>query len=346
MTCIHLSSPHASRAWFRQTPNMDGCWNGLQFCLEDPEHEAEWLVAYDRHQDPLETRVPKARRVLVISEPPDFQAYSKAYLNQFGIILSSYKIKDFHGLTRITQTALPWFYGMNVGADEPMPISKDWQSLQQPTRPIGERTFEITAICSTKSQTKNQVRRLRFLRLLKAELGDRLKIFGRGFDPLTDKAEVIDNSRYHLALENNLIPHGWTEKTADTILGGAFLIHGGSPAIADEFDKDGLLWIDLTRPREAVQRISQCLEADRARDDRAINAMQANKERLMHEHNLFAVLNKMVIDLSPDLAESPALAKPEPICWFKPSRLSRSFKLPRAVKRLLWRMEIALLERD
>ena len=66
----------------------------------------------------------------------------------------------------------------------------------------------------------------------------------------------------------------------------------------------------------------------------------------MHEHNLFAVLNKMVIDLSPDLAESPALAKPEPIGWVKPSRLSRSLKLPRAVKRLLWRMEIALLERD
>nr|WP_321442727.1 hypothetical protein [uncultured Cohaesibacter sp.] len=346
MKIVHLSSVHFSKAIYRQTPDSAGFWGELSFPLEDREQKADWLVVFDRHQDHLQTRVPKERRALVVSEPPEFQSYPQSYLDQFGILLSPYPIKGFKGLTRLTQTGLPWFYGMNIGAGGASHVSKDWQALQQPTRPIEERTFEITAICSTKSQTKNQVRRLRFLRLLKAELGDRLKIFGRGFDPLTDKAEVIDNSRYHLALENNLMPHGWTEKTADTLLGGAFLIHGGSPAIADEFDKDGLLWIDLTRPREAVQRIRQCLEVDRARDDRAIKAMQANKERLMHEHNLFAVLNKMVIDLSPDLAESPALAKPVPIGWVKPSRLSRSLKLPRAVKRLLWRMEIALFERD
>ncbi|WP_114008187.1 hypothetical protein [Cohaesibacter intestini] len=345
MTCIHFSSSHATIALFRQTPGSDGCWNDLQVILEDPEQKADWLVAYDRHKAPLKTRVPKARRVLVISEPPDFQAYPEAYLDQFGIVLSPYNVKGFKGLTRITQTALPWFYGMDIGAGGSLHVSKDWQALSQPVRTLEDRSLELTAICSTKSQTKNQVRRLRFLRLLKVALGERLTIFGRGFQPLEDKAEVIENSRYHLALENNLLPHGWTEKTADTLLGGAFLIHGGSPAIADDFDKDGLLWIDLTRPRESVERIRQCLDQGRAGNERAAIAMQANKDRLMHEHNLFAVLDKLVIDLSPELADIPLLERPEPIRWIKASRLSRLLKVPRAAKRLLWHMEITLFER-
>ncbi|WP_319533341.1 hypothetical protein, partial [uncultured Cohaesibacter sp.] len=252
-------------------------------------------------------------------------------------------IPAFKGRQILGHTALPWFYGMTVGGGGEEFVSKLWPDLEAPTRPVGERTLELTAICSTKTQTKNQIRRLRFLRILKAELGDRLTIYGRGFERLDDKAAVIENSRYHLALENNLADNGWTEKTADAVLGGAYLIHGGAAAINRDFDERGLLWIDLTRPYESARKVKACLDLDPASTDIVQSVMAANKTRLMQEHNLFALLYRYLEDLSADCGDVPALEVAEPIKWFGKSK--RLLKLPRPLRRLVWQISIGLFER-
>ncbi|SNY90488.1 hypothetical protein SAMN04515647_0656 [Cohaesibacter sp. ES.047] len=345
MRHLHFSSLHASEALFRQTPNNDGQWQDLRVTLEDPDQTADWLVVYDRHSEPLNTCVPVERRILMVSEPPEFQAYPKAYLDQFGILLSPYPIPAFKGRQIIGHTALPWFYGMNVGGGGEQFVRKLWPDLIGPTPPMENRPLELTAVCSTKTQTKNQVRRLRFLDILKDMLGDRLTIYGRGFERLDDKADVINKSRYHLALENNLAAHGWTEKTADPILGGAFLIHGGSAAIKADFDEDGLLFIDLCRPHEAAQKVKACLDADPAATDKAKVAMAANKAWLMEEHNLFALLNRHVEALAPERDASPQLEQPEPVKWYGKSAAKRLFKLPRPLRRAFWKASINLFER-
>ena len=348
MKTVHLSSLHFSVSINRQTPHNDGLWGDLSVSLADPQGTADWLVVYDRHADPLETYVPKERRILMVSEPPEFQSYPQSYLDQFGILLAPYAIRHFRGQQIITQTALPWFYGMNVGGGGEQVVSKYWPDLSDDTSAISvgdRREWELTAICSTKTQTKNQVRRLRFLSLLKEQLGDRLKIFGRGFERLDDKAQVIEKSRYHLALENNLLPHGWTEKTADPVLGGAFPIHAGAKTIYEDFDPEGLLWIDLARPHEAVARIVACLEKDRAGSEQAQKAMQVNKQRLMQEHNLFALLDRQIAELADRYGHIPVLAKKETIHWYGKPLGKRLLKLPRALRRFVWKMQIALLER-
>ena len=341
---LHFSSRHASPALFRQTPGNDGRWQDMVVTLEDPEQQARWLVVYDRHREPLLTRVPRERRILMVSEPPEFQAYDASYLAQFGSLLSPYPIPAFKGRQIITQTALPWFYGMNVGGGGDNAVAKFWSELEAPTLQGSERRFEITAICSTKTQTKNQVRRLRFLRLLKAELGDRLTIFGRGFEPLDDKAGVIEQSRYHLALENNLQPNGWTEKTADAILGGAFPLHGGSSAITADFDSDGLVWLDLTRPRMAVAAVLDCLERNPAASPQGVAAMARNKNRLMQEHNLFSLLQRQIGALANECGQAPQCASATEIVWYKGA--AKGLRLPRPLRRLVWQMQIALFERD
>ena len=345
MRHLHFSSPHASPALFRQTPDNDGRWEDMTVMLEDPEQSADWLVVYDRHKEPLVTRVPVERRILMVSEPPEFQAYPAAYLAQFGTLLSPYPIPAFRGRQILGHTALPWFYGMNVGGGGEQFVSKLWPDLEAPPRPVGERGLEVSAICSTKTQTKNQIRRLRFLDILKAELGDRLTIYGRGFERLDDKAAVIENSRYHLALENNLADNGWTEKTADALLGGAYLIHGGAATINRDFDERGLLWIDLTRPHESARKVKACLDLDPASTDMVQSVMAANKTRLIEEHNLFALLHRRLDELTAECGAVPALEAAEPINWYGKSASKRLFKLPRPLRRLVWQISIGLFER-
>ena len=344
---VHFSSVHASAALLRQTPKGDGHWGEIVVRLEpESADEASWLVVYDRHKEPLATSVPRERRILMVSEPPEFQSYPKSYLDQFGLLLTPYAIARFEGQQIITQTALPWFYGMDIGAGGSQAVNRPWADLTAETAPMEARPFELTAICSNKAQTKNQIRRLRFLAILKAMLGDRLTIFGRGFNPLDDKAAVIDQSRYHLVLENNLLPHGWTEKTADAILGGAFPVHVGAREIAQDFDSTGMLWIDVTKPHEAARAVKACLDEKRAEKPLTRQAMHANKDRLLYEHNLFALLDRLIRDQLSDREKSAALCDPAPILWHGRSPASKWLRPPKLIRKWVWRAEIALLERQ
>ncbi len=350
MAIIHLSSPHLSSLHFRQTPNGDGVWEDHQFILDDPDHKADWLVVYDRPAAALSTRVPKERRILMVSEPPEFQNYTQGFLDQFGTVYSPQALEMARDKSVEGQSALPWFYGMEVGGNDHGDISKNWDDLLAPTKTLDERQWELTAICSDKKQTKNQIRRLRFLKILKELLGDRLRIFGRGFEVLDDKAEVIESSQHHLVLENNLLPLGWTEKMADPVLGGSFPFHGGSEQISKDFDPAGLVWIDMTQPYASAQKILEFLDSRKAFTAEASQAMQANKQRLMQEHNLFAVIVALV--QSKNAVGGVALSSNEDgkadaqmITWSKQPRWKRLFRKPKFINRLTWEIEVRLFER-
>src|SRR6476620_9718203 len=50
--------------------------------------DAEWLVVYDDISKPVSTLVPRARRMLFVTEPPGIKTYPRRFLDQFGTIVS------------------------------------------------------------------------------------------------------------------------------------------------------------------------------------------------------------------------------------------------------------------
>jgi hypothetical protein len=337
-TIIQLTSNNDLKSFARQTPAGDGVWGDYQFELVNGRHDADWLIAFDEPHLGCQTDLPRSRRILFRTEPQSIKFYSADFLNQFGTIVAIDACSSFYGTTILSQTALPWTYGLDFSNPDK---ALQWDALG--TNRSHPAKGEISVVCSTKNMNINQSRRIRFLDLLKDALGERLTIYGRGFEPIADKKDAIDGFRYHLVLENNLLAHGWTEKLADPILGGVFPISAGAPNLNDYFDPQGFACIDITKPKQAVAQVLNILEQDRAAI--AGEAMAENKRRLMFEHNMFPLCCKIVEQLKRE--QEAVLQRSTELYSFLPNikpKWKKMLAIPKPLRPLTRKLYLALTE--
>lgn len=288
---VHFSTHHRARHIFRQTPEGDGKWHDLEFVFSDPEQSAQWLVVYDEPPKDLTVSVPWQRRILLLTEPPGIKFYPTAYLNQFGIVVSPMSLSASYRGTQVNQqSALAWHYGINMDLEDRNIGALDWRALA--AGPNKNKTEILSVICSNKRKTAQQIHRLAFVEYLQKRLGDCVHIFGRGFRPIPDKADAIAPYRYHVVLENNLIDHFWTEKLADSYLGGAFPFFAGCSNIDNYFSFRSFSSIDVRSPGPAVDVIEAAL--DQNLYDSSVDHLCDARRRVMEVHNLFAVCSKLL----------------------------------------------------
>jgi hypothetical protein len=300
MVRVRLSPGESLGFSFRQTPDGDGRWGQVHFSPRDDESEADWLVVYDTPEPGLITRVPRARRIVLLPEPVSIKTYPASFIAQFGIVLSPSPVR-VEGVRWVRMhPCAPWFLGCTVGGRERGGVSTGFRAFENAGLAAleagGAGRARLSAICSRKRLNRNQVRRLRFLDRLKRELGPDLDIFGRGFSDLPDKARGIVPYRYHMVLENNLERCAWTEKLADPLLAGVYPIFAGGEGLDEHFDPKGFSRIDITRPRAAVEKVREILESDPVARPDVQAAMRENRRRLMHEHQLFPVLAREILE--------------------------------------------------
>ena len=336
---------------FRQTPADDGCWHGMRFTFDAVGECADFLVVYDEAPAGFTTRLPVSRRILFLSEPRTIKRYPQHYLDRFGTVVSISDQPHYKGNLVRHNPALPWMYGLDINNPDGPQNYLRWLELERADAEAHPARGELSVVCSTKTMNLNQARRLRFLHMLKQRLGDRLTVFGRGFNPVEDKAEGLDGFRYHLVLENNLLEHGWTEKLADPILAGSFPIVSGGENLNRYFDPAGFRTINTQRPREAVENVLAILEEDPRRQ--AADAMRRNKERLMQEHNFFALCSRIARRHSDVLAdaEGPPIATTRPLdhpeAIPKPTRrrIDRLLSVPKPLRKPLRWAYLVVAER-
>lgn len=344
MTVIQLATAQTFDFLLRQSRDGDGRWGGIRLVPGSGTGEgADWLVVYDQPPRGLATRLPRDRRIVFLPEPVSIKHYDPAFISQFGIAVTSSPLPGFDGEARHMQPSSPWFYGAGLGASAGGLPRLGFAELAAREVPCAPERGLISAVCSTKTLNRNQVRRLRFLRRAKAALGARLDIYGRGFREVADKAEGLDGYRYHLVLENNLDPHCWIEKMADPLLAGVYPIVAGGPELDRYFDPLGFTALDITRPDTALKTLLAVLEADPVARVEVQEAMRENRRRLMEEHQVFPVLDRLVAgrgEGAPSL-----LAEAEPIHPPARAPYRRLIQALRPLRRAADRLHLALVER-
>lgn len=337
MTVIQLAAAQSFDFLLRQSREGDGCWDDIRLAPGNGTGEdADWLVVYDQPPRGLATRLPRERRIVFLPEPVSIKHYDPAFISQFGIAVTSSPLPGFDGEALHMQPSSPWFYGTGLGASAGGATRLGFAELAARPVPCEPARGLISAVCSTKTLNRNQVRRLRFLRRAKAILGEQLDIYGRGFREVADKAEGLDGYRYHLVLENNLDPHCWTEKLADPLLAGTYPIIAGGPGVETYFDPLGFTALDITRPRTALKTLLDVLEADPVSRPEVQEAMRENRRRLMEEHQVFPVLQKVIAGRGEGaptlLAEAEAIRPPARAPYRRLTQALRPFR--RAADRL------------
>lgn len=237
----------SAEQWLRRFPGGIPRWGRCVFDFDPESRNYDWLVVYDdlprqlggdsRHRDEL-LACPRERTLLITTEPSSVKAYGRAYVQQFGHVLTSQEPWALrHPRAIHYQTGLIWFYGMQsphgtydamVRADTP------------PAKPA-----LIATVCSSKRMGHTlHAARYDFTQALKARMPE-LEVFGHGVRPIVDKAEAVDPFSYHIAVENHVAEHHWTEKLADPFLGYSLPFYFGAPNTADYFPPESFIPINI-----------------------------------------------------------------------------------------------------
>ncbi|MGB5541473.1 MAG: glycosyltransferase family 10 [Gammaproteobacteria bacterium] len=291
---VKLLSPLTQRYFMHQFPGGIPAWGNCQFSFAPEDRDYDWLVVYEdlpglpdvpRNRRCEELACAAAHTLLTTTEPSSIKHYGNPYTRQFGCVLTSQEEWALPHRDRIfSQAGLAWIYG--VGEAHEIPFD------DMLARPPAHKTRDLSMVFSPKRQRHTlHHRRNRFMRQLMDEVPE-MDVYGRGARPLDDKAEALDAYRYHVAVENFIGPHHWTEKLADAFLGMTLPFYCGCPNATDYFPPESFIPVDMNDPQGAAHIIRSAIAAGEY--ERRLSAIIEARRRVLYEYNLFAVLAREI----------------------------------------------------
>lgn len=271
--------------WASQTPANSGAWGNCQFVFDRDSQHYDWLVVIDdlsrgHTSQPEILSCADEHTLLVTTEPPTITRYGRSFAAQFQHVLTSQDQQSLPHPNRIhSHTGNLWFNGHSY--DEIVDNG------------IPQKTATLSTVCSSKQQRHTiHKNRYDFTYWLKQQLPE-LEIFGHGVRHIEKKYEALDKYRYHLAIENHIALHHWTEKLADPLLSGAVPIYYGCTNIDEYFPKDSYIAIDINNREEAYDTIKSCISDPQDYENR-LDALKAAQRLVLNEYNLLAMLDRLI----------------------------------------------------
>ncbi len=258
-------------------------WGGAEFHYQ-PDGDAydAWVVWQSNAglAEAIALECPPTRTLLVLREPPDILTLPLDYTRQFGGILGpdtryGNPHTFYHQFGQVWHVEQTYQQLLNC----PPPQKKGW----------------ISAVTSSKAGTKGQQLRLRLLEGLKAHFKDRLVHFGRGHNETRSKWDAILPFRYHLALENGIWPHYWSEKLSDAYLGWSYPLYMGCPNLAEYFEKDACLTLDPHDLKGCIRNIERLMESDGY--ESSIPSLRRSREKILREFHFYPTILRCLDEL-------------------------------------------------
>ena len=271
----------------RQTPGSLGVskCGKYKFYLNQPFEDPDFWVVMGKSLKKKETcRVAPENTILLFGEPKSVLNYPKRYRDQFGMVCSCQENLKHRNVV-YTPATLPWYVGWQAknGRSE---YTIDYDYLENTPTPA--KTKLISVITSNKAFTKGHQDRIHFVEKLKQHYGDKLDVFGRGFNEFDDKWDVLAPYKYHIAIENSSSKYYWTEKISDCYLSGTFPIYYGCTNLNEYFPEKSYKMIDIQRFDEAIAIIDKTIadnEFEKRRD-----LLETCKRLVMDDYNMLNMI--------------------------------------------------------
>ena len=251
--------------------------------IYDPNcSDYDWLVVFDEMPVACEElHCPREQTILCTWEPVSIKSYSRAYTRQFGHLLTNRPPEaERHPGCHLGRGYFLWFVHdvPEVGA-----------ALDKPD--------VISVVCSAK-QMKHTRHHDRF-ELVEALVDEipGLDWYGKGVRPLDRKEDALVPYKYHVAIENHIGVHHWTEKFSDAILCECLPFYAGDPALTEIFPRECFIPIPIDDPMEAVRIVKEAIangEYEKRRE-----AILEAKRLILEKYNFW----RQVIEV---VEESPA----------------------------------------
>jgi hypothetical protein len=246
MPLVRIVRNYKYPAIFRQTPGSLGVWKNFEFTEEDVE-EADYLVVLNYPLQDVKCTIRKGGALLLVQEPPfERNQYNAAYFPFFDKVVSHLK----NSKTKVIheQAGLPWHLEMDYDQ------LNQWHQVSPE-----ERIDHVSWITSNLNIFPTHQLRHNFIHhLQKTDIP--FVLFGRGFQPINDKMEVLRFSKYTIAAENYIGVDYWTEKLQDAILSWNIPFYYGCKNIEKYLPENAILKIDLQQPEHSEHIIRKAFQ--------------------------------------------------------------------------------------
>lgn len=261
---------------------------GFVFVADPACEDYDWLVVYD--ELPCEDcgtyragcerlRCPREHTILLTGEPVSIKRYSKSYTRQFGHLLTNrpYEAERHPGY----HLGRGYYYWFN---------DRDYAESSRPVS--GPKTKVVSACCSAKQMRHTRhADRFALMEALASGVPG-FDWFGRGVRDFGKKYEVLDPYRYHVAVENHVAPHHWSEKIADAFLCECLPFYAGDPALTEVFPAESFIPIPIDDPQEAVRIVRAAIAAGEY--ERRCGAVLEAKRLILEKYNFWAQIISVV----------------------------------------------------
>ncbi len=276
-------------------------FSNVKFITDRQCDDYDWLVVYDDLPPSGDERLSlgtealacrQENTVLITYEPSSVKFYGRDYINQYGMVLTSHAPDSLaHDNRHDMPPVGVWYYG---GME---------QMLAHPTAP--QKTKEISIFASAK-QEKHTLHRRRFdfISEMQAGLAGSLDVYGRGHQFVEHKAEALDDYRYHIAVENHIGPHHWTEKLSDSFLGYCLPFYVGCSNAAEYFPEESFIALDIRDSQAALATIKAAIANNEY--EKRLPAIIEARRRVIEDYNLGNMVARHIVGAPQAQAESPA----------------------------------------
>lgn len=291
-------SPDNVLTLLRQFPGRNPVWGNCCYLFDKHEREYDWLVVDNDlpamtgsdQKTAIETLAcPREHTLFITREPSSISTYGTDFLKQFGYVLTGQEDWAIRHPGKIhSQPALRWYYGDTARNGYIDLRDYDWIAANPPL----QKTKQISTVCSAKAQ-KHTIhhKRVQFVERLCAALPE-LDRFGEGVREVSDKAEALDAYKYHIAIENHVCDHWWTEKLSDAFLGHTLPFYYGAPNAADYFPADSFIPIDINDYDASLHIIRHALE--RGEYEKRADAIDKSRRLVLEKYNTFATVSAII----------------------------------------------------
>ncbi len=160
---------------------------------------------------------------------PDSYKWIRANWWKFDYILT-HRINDVGAFDESKDVIMESYPDIiKTGEETWYPFGGCW--IMPEDRKIYPKTKAISIIASDKRETEGHCLRHEVI----AALGNKVDVFGRGYNPIPSKLEALKDYQYSIVIENESTDGFFTEKIIDCFMTGTFPIYWGDPNLGDRF---------------------------------------------------------------------------------------------------------------
>lgn len=270
MQVVKVSTPWTHIDFNTRVSNLHTA-SKYTFDFSDTCRSCDFWIVWGGIKTERETvECPPQNVIYLTDEVHEGRFFNKNFLDQFAAIITC--------RTDIDHQSVIASHELNTWM-----VDKDFDSLY--TNDTIPKTKVLSVVCSDQTWLPGHKLRYAFVNKLIGHFKDKLDVFGRGFNPITDKYDALAPYKYSIAIENAAMPGYFTEKITDCYLTHTFPIYYGCPDIDTYFDPASFLLIEPLNYKESILKIEQLIEVDTFQ--KVLPLLQLEKRKYLNEYHIF-----------------------------------------------------------